>query len=280
MKTQWMLAHEATLRSAVFFALLAALALAERTVPCRGDIRPAWRQVANLALAALNTALIRGMFPVLGIVWAGRMRQAGIGFLTVTSWPTAVEVAVAVVALDLTIYLQHRVLHRLPWLWRAHRVHHSDLAFDVTLGVRFHPFEMAISQSIKLAAIAALGAPPLAVLLFEGLLQCGSLFTHADLALPPRVDRALRWLIVTPSMHRVHHSVAQDETDSNFGFNLVWWDRLFGTYRVAPRQPQRTMTIGLDAFRDPSDQGLVALLVQPFRAVAEVGRAVPELPHA
>jgi sterol desaturase/sphingolipid hydroxylase (fatty acid hydroxylase superfamily) len=275
-----MLAHEVTLRSAVFFGFLAALALAERKLPCRDDARPARRQANNLALAALNTAMIRGMFPVLGIVWAARMREAGIGLLAITSWPAPLEVAVAVVALDLTIYLQHRVLHRLPWLWRAHRVHHSDIAFDVTLGVRFHPFEIALSQSIKLAAISALGAPPLAVLLFEALLQCGSLFTHADLALPPRVDGALRWLIVTPSMHRVHHSVTQDESDSNFGFNLVWWDRLFGTYRTAPRQPQRTMAIGLDAFRDPSAQGLVALLTQPFRVVAEVTRPVPELPHA
>jgi sterol desaturase/sphingolipid hydroxylase (fatty acid hydroxylase superfamily) len=272
----WVLAHESTLRTVVFFALLLALAWAERTLPYRDDSRPARRQVINLALAALNTAVIRGMLPVLDIVWAGRVRDAGIGLLGIASWPAPIEVAVAVLALDLAIYLQHRALHRLPLLWRTHRVHHSDIAFDVTLGVRFHPFEMTISQAIKLAAIAALGAPPLAVLLFDVLLQGGSLFTHADLALSPRVDRALRWLIVTPSMHRVHHSVVRDETDSNFGFNLALWDRLFGTYRAAPRRPATTMAIGLDAFRDPSDQGLVALLVQPFR-VAPV-RA--ELPHA
>jgi sterol desaturase/sphingolipid hydroxylase (fatty acid hydroxylase superfamily) len=273
---QWLLAHEAPLRGAAFFALLAALALAERVLPCRGDTRPAWRHVVNLALAGLNTALIRAMLPLLGIVWAARMRDAGIGLLAMASWPGPIEVGVAVLALDLTIYLQHRVLHRLPLLWRTHRVHHSDVAFDVTLGVRFHPFEMIISQGIKLAAIAALGAPALAVLLFDIILQGGSLFTHADLALPPRVDRALRWLIVTPSMHRVHHSVARDETDSNFGFNLTWWDRLFGTYRAAPRRPPTIMTIGLDDFRDPADQGLVALLIQPFRGAV----AGAELPHA
>ena len=263
----------------MFFACLTALALAERVLPCRGDTRPAPRQAINLALAALNTAVIRGVFPVLGIVWAARVHEAGIGLLAITSWPAPIEVAVAVLALDLTIYLQHRALHRLPLLWRTHRVHHSDIAFDVTLGLRFHPFEMTISQTIKLAAIAALGAPQLAVLLFDVILQGGSLFTHADLALSPRVDRALRWLIVTPSMHRVHHSVLRDETDSNFGFNLAFWDRVFGTYRAAPQQPEASMALGLDDFRDLPDQRLVALLTQPFRALA-VARPAPELPHA
>jgi sterol desaturase/sphingolipid hydroxylase (fatty acid hydroxylase superfamily) len=263
----------------MFFACLTALAVAERMLPCRGDTRPAPRQAINLALAVLNTAVIRGVFPVLGIVWAARVHEAGIGLLAITSWPAPIEVAVAVLALDLTIYLQHRALHRLPLLWRTHRVHHSDIAFDVTLGLRFHPFEMTISQTIKLAAIAALGAPQLAVLLFDVILQGGSLFTHTDLALSPRVDRALRWLIVTPSMHRVHHSVLRDETDSNFGFNLVLWDRVFGTYRAAPRQPEPTMVLGLDDFRDPPEQRLVALLTQPFRVPA-VARPASELPHA
>jgi len=273
-----LLEYEPTIRGVAFVTLLAVLALAERLRPCRGDARPAWRQVVNLALVAVDTMLMRGVFPVLGVGLAARLRADGIGLFAAVAWPEPLAVAAAMLALDLVIYCQHRLLHRVPLLWRAHRVHHSDLAFDVTLGVRFHPFEIALSQTIKLAAIAVLGAPPLAVLLFEILLQGGSLFTHADLALPARLDHALRWWIVTPSMHRVHHSVVRDETDSNFGFNLVWWDRLFGTYRAAPRRPEATMPIGLDEFRDPNAQGLVALLLQPF-ATAPGGSAA-ELPGA
>jgi sterol desaturase/sphingolipid hydroxylase (fatty acid hydroxylase superfamily) len=276
--TAALLHHEPTIRGAGFVTLLVALALAERLRPCRGDARPAWRQVVNLALVAVDTMLMRAVFPVLGVGLAARLSADEAGLFAVVDWPEPFEVAAAMLALDLVIYWQHRLLHRVPLLWRAHRVHHSDLAFDVTLGVRFHPFEIALSQAIKLAAIAVLGAAPLAVLLFEILLQGGSLFTHADLALPGRLDHALRCWIVTPSMHRVHHSVAPDETDSNFGFNLVWWDRLFGTYRAAPRRPEATMPIGLDEFRDPAAQGLVALLLQPLASTPI--RPAPELPRA
>jgi sterol desaturase/sphingolipid hydroxylase (fatty acid hydroxylase superfamily) len=276
--TAALLDYEPTLRGAAFVTLLAALALAERLRPCRGDARPAWRQVVNLALVAVDTMLMRGVFPVLGVGLAARLNADGVGLFAAVAWPEPLEVAAAMLALDLVIYVQHRLMHRVPLLWRAHRVHHSDLAFDVTLGVRFHPFEIALSQAIKLAAIAVLGAAPLAVLLFEILLQGGSLFTHADLALPARLDHALRWWIVTPSMHRVHHSVVRDETDSNFGFNLAWWDRLFGTYRAAPRRPEATMPIGLDEFRDPDAQGLVALLLQPITST--LVRSAPEPPRA
>jgi sterol desaturase/sphingolipid hydroxylase (fatty acid hydroxylase superfamily) len=234
--------------------------------------------VVNLALVGVDTLLVRGIFPVLGVGLAAELRADGVGLCAALAWPEPLEVVLAMLVLDLVIYGQHRLLHHVPLLWRAHRVHHSDLAFDVTLGVRFHPFEIVLSQAIKLAAIAALGAAPLAVVLFEILLQGGSLFTHADLALPGRLDRALRWWIVTPSMHRVHHSVLRDETDSNFGFNLVWWDRLFGTYRAAPRRAETTMPLGVDVFRDPAAQGLVALLLQPFVTVAR--RPAPELPRA
>jgi sterol desaturase/sphingolipid hydroxylase (fatty acid hydroxylase superfamily) len=273
-----LLEHEPAIRGVVFVTLLAGLALAERSRPCRGDARPAWRQAVNLALMVVDTLLVRVLFPVLGVGLAARLRADGVGLFAILAWPEPLELAVTVLVLDLVIYFQHRLLHRIPLLWRAHRVHHSDLAFDVTLGVRFHPFEIALSQAIKLGTITVLGAAPHAVLLFEILLQGGSLFTHADLALSARLDRALRWWIVTPSMHRVHHSVLRDETDSNFGFNVVWWDRLFGTYRGAPRRPETTMPIGLDELRDAEAQGLVALLLQPFTAAT--GRAAPELPRA
>ncbi len=276
MTADWLIAHEVAVRGLAFAVLLSTLAALERARPCRGDGRSAWRQAVNLALVALDTAVLRLLFPVLAVVFAARLRAAGVGLLAATSWPEPVEIALAMLALDLVIYLQHWTLHLVPLLWRTHRVHHSDLAFDVTLGVRFHPLEIALSQLVKLAAIAVLGAPPLAVLLFEVWLQAGALFTHTDVALSPRADRVLRWLIVTPSMHRVHHSVERDEHDSNFGFNLVWWDRLFGTYRDAARRPETTMPIGLEDFRDPSEQGLLALVLQPFRDAPAATAGVAE----
>ena len=265
MTAEWLVAHEPAVRASAFVAVLGTLAAAERLWPCRRDARPARRQLVNLALVALDTVLLRVVLPVVGIGVALWTRAAGVGLLAVTPWPPVVEIALAVLVLDATIYWQHRVLHLVPVLWRAHRVHHSDLAFDVTLGVRFHPFEIVLSQALKLGVIAALGAPPLAVLLFEVWLQAGALFTHADVALASPVDDVVRWLIVTPSMHRVHHSTEPDETDSNFGFNLTCGDRLFGTYRPRPRAAETTMPIGLPAFRDPDQQGLLALLWQPLQ---------------
>jgi sterol desaturase/sphingolipid hydroxylase (fatty acid hydroxylase superfamily) len=269
---------EPTIRVVVFLVVLGALAVAERVRPCRHDARRAGRQLVNLALVAVDTMVVRGLFPVLGVALAARLRADGVGLFAAALWPEPLEIAVAVLALDLVIYFQHRLLHRVPLLWRAHRVHHSDLAFDVTLGVRFHPFEIVLSQALKLAAIAGLGAAPLAVLLFEILLQTGALFTHADVALPARSERLLRWWVVTPALHRVHHSIARDETDTNFGFSVVWWDRLFGTFRASPRLPEATMPIGVPELRRPEEQGLIALLLQPF---APPSRGEPaEVPHA
>ncbi len=259
-----LVAWEPTIRVAAFVGLLMLLATAERARPCRGDARPAWRQLVNLALVAIDTLVLRVLFPVVGVGLAARLRADGLGLFATVAWPEPLEVGVAALALDLVIYVQHRVLHRVPLLWRLHRVHHSDVAFDVTLGVRFHPFETVLSQALKFAAIAVLGAAPLAVLLFELGLQGGALFTHVDAALPARLERALRWWIVTPSLHRVHHSIARDETDSNFGFSVVWWDRLFGTFRASPRLPEATMPIGVPELRTPATQTLPALLVQPF----------------
>lgn len=276
----WLAAHEATMRGAAFVTMLGVLFVLQRHRPCRGDGRWSRRQLVNLALVALDTAVVRLLFPVLTVGAALWAESRGIGLFNATGWPAIVEIVVAMLALDVMIYFQHRVLHRVPVLWRAHRVHHSDLAFDVTLGVRFHPLEIVLSQLLKLATVVVLGVAPLAALLFEIVLQGGSLFTHADLALPPELDQALRRWIVTPSVHRVHHSIERDETDSNFGFNLIWWDRLFGTYRARPRRPEETMPIGLDEFRDPAEQGLVALLIQPFRGESTAARAAHELPHA
>jgi sterol desaturase/sphingolipid hydroxylase (fatty acid hydroxylase superfamily) len=179
--------------------------------------------------------------------------------------PVWVAVPLAVVLLDLAIYFQHVTFHAVPTLWRLHRVHHADLDVDVTTGTRFHPLEILISTAIKCAAVAAIGAPAVAVLAFEVLLNATAMFNHANAGLPPALERWVRRFVVTPDMHRVHHSVVYNESSSNFGFNLPWWDRLFGTYRAQPAAGHAGMTIGIDAFRSPADLRLDRLLVQPFR---------------
>ncbi|MDZ7736662.1 MAG: sterol desaturase family protein [Gammaproteobacteria bacterium] len=173
-------------------------------------------------------------------------------------------VVVSFLALDLLIYGQHIAFHKIPWLWRLHRVHHTDTAIDATTGVRFHPIEIVLSMLLKMLGVALLGAPVLAVILFEVVLNATSLFNHANINLPLDIDRWLRRVVVTPDMHRVHHSVVRRETDSNFGFNLPWWDRLFGTYRAQPQAGHLQMRIGLDIFRDRRSRWLHWLLLQPF----------------
>jgi sterol desaturase/sphingolipid hydroxylase (fatty acid hydroxylase superfamily) len=177
--------------------------------------------------------------------------------------------------LDLSIYAQHVVFHKVPILWRLHRMHHTDLDFDVTTALRFHPLEIVLSMLVKLAVVGLLGAPAVAVLVFEVLLNATAMFIHGNVGLPPRFDRALRRLVVTPDMHRVHHSIRREETDSNFGFNLSWWDRLFGTYRDQPRDGHAGMTIGLEYFRDWRATRLDGLLMQPFLTPRPTADEVP-----
>src|SRR6266513_2836287 len=174
-------------------------------------------------------------------------------------------VIVAVIVLDLAIYFQHVLFHAVPVLWRLHRMHHADLEFDVTTGVRFHPVEILLSMVIKLGVVLALGAPALAVLIFEVLLNATSMFNHGNVLLPQPIDRVLRTIVVTPEIHRVHHSIEPPETNSNFGFNLPWWDRLFGTYRAQPAAGHDAMTIGIEQFRDARELRLDRMLLQPFR---------------
>jgi len=205
---------------------------------------------------------LHGLIPVGVAVAAG---DQGWGLLNSVALPAWAAFALGVVLLDLLIYFQHVMFHAVPALWRLHRVHHADHDFDVTTGTRFHPVEILISTAIKCAAVAAIGAPAAAVLVFEVLLNATAMFNHANASVPARFERWLRWLVVTPDMHRVHHSVLYDESSSNFGFNLPWWDRLFGTYTRQPRAGHDAMTIGVDAFRSPDDLRLDRLLVQPFR---------------
>jgi sterol desaturase/sphingolipid hydroxylase (fatty acid hydroxylase superfamily) len=257
---------EAWIRLAAFAAVFAAVALWELAAPRRPALFPRRiRWPHNLGLLAIDVIVARILAPgaVVGIALAAQQR--GWGFLNAVSLPSWAAFALGVVLLDLVIYFQHVMFHAVPTLWRLHRVHHADQDFDVTTGTRFHPIEILISTVIKCAAVAAIGAPALAVLVFEVLLNATAMFNHANASLPARLERWVRWLVVTPDMHRVHHSVLYDESSSNFGFNLPWWDRCFGTYRAQPRLGHDAMTIGVDAFRSPEDLRIDHLLMQPFQ---------------
>jgi len=275
MNIEQILAVENPLRLGVFVGLLATLAIAERMFPRRGDAVPGMRQLTNLGMVLIGTVVVRVVFPVLAVGFAAALQSRGIGLLPQLNMPAWLAIAIAFVLLDAAIYWQHRLLHRIPLLWRLHRVHHADMAFDVTLAVRFHPLEIALSMAIKFVVIAAIGAPALAVLLFEIALSAGSLWTHTDLRVPDALDRFLRRVIVTPDMHRVHHSVHPDETDSNFSFHLSLWDHVFGSYRAQPRDGHLGMAIGLHEFRTPAEQSLLALLLNPFRAASPSQAAPP-----
>jgi sterol desaturase/sphingolipid hydroxylase (fatty acid hydroxylase superfamily) len=260
------LAHEPAIRLSAFLGVLLVVAACEARAPKREQTvsrRTRWPH--NLGLAALNTLIVRGALPLTAVGLAALAEARGWGLLSGRgSLPGWVVVLVSVAALDLAIYLQHVLFHAVPVLWRLHRMHHADLDFDVTTGVRFHPLEILLSLLYKLALIVALGSPALAVMLFEVLLNAGSLFNHANLRLPASVDRVLRRLVVTPDMHRVHHSALSIETNSNFGFTFPWWDWLCGTYRAQPAAGHDAMTIGLEAFRDPRCLRLDQLLIQPL----------------
>ena len=256
---------EEAIRLAAFVAVFAAVALWEALAPRRKRSfgrRARWPH--NLGLLLVDVALVRVLAPGAAIAVAMTAAGSGWGLLNALALPGWSAIAAGIALLDLAIYFQHVMFHAVPALWRLHRVHHADLDFDVTTGARFHPVEILISTAIKCAAIAALGAPVISVFVFEMLLNATAMFNHANASLPQRLERWLRWLVVTPDMHRVHHSVRYEESSSNFGFNLPWWDRLFGTYRARPRLGHDAMTIGVDAFRSPQDLRLDRLLVQPL----------------
>lgn len=271
--------NEAVIRFGVFFGLLAAMGLWETLAPRRALVaKRGFRWLNNLALVAVDTLVLRLFFPVLAVAFASLAAERDWGLFNLIAAPAWVAVPISFVALDLVIYAQHRVFHAVPLLWRLHMVHHADPDIDTTTGVRFHPVEIALSMLIKFAAIAILGAPALAVLLFEIVLNGASLFNHANIRIPAGIDRVLRWLVVTPDMHRVHHSVVVRETNSNFGFNFPWWDRLFGTYRAQPQAGHQAMTIGLEQFQNRRRQGLGWMLALPFRGQggAYPRRAAPD----
>lgn len=262
---QSLLQYEASIRLGCFITILLLMALWEYASPRRPlHLSRLRRWPSNLGIVAVDSLMLRLTMPLLAVGMAAEAETRNWGVFNILETTGWLAGFFSFVLLDLAIYVQHVIFHKAPVLWRLHRMHHTDTDFDVTTGLRFHPLEILLSMGIKIAVVVALGAPVVAVLAFEVALNGSSMFNHGNVGLPARLDRALRLFIVTPEMHRVHHSIYRDETDSNFGFNLPWWDRLFGTYRAQPRDGHLNMAIGLPIFRDRRSVDLHWLLAQPF----------------
>jgi len=261
----FILAHEGAIRFSFFFIILIVMAVWEILAPRRPlKTSKTVRWYSNLGLVFINTLALRIFLPIQAVGATIWVQHRGWGLLNNVSLPNWLEIVIAVLALDFVIYLQHAMFHFIPLFWRLHRVHHTDLDFDVTTGIRFHPIEILLSMGIKMVAVIILGPSPLAVILFEILLNATSMFNHGNVRLSNSIDRVLRLFLVTPEMHRVHHSVLIKEYNSNFGFNLPWWDRLLGTYRAQPQAGHEAMTIGLALSRDPNALIFPRLLILPF----------------
>ncbi len=270
------LSAEPVIRVTALLGILIAMMVWELAAPRRRkEIPRVIRWTNNLGLVVLDTVILRLSFPLLAVGLAIIGAERGWGLFNNIDVPGWVAILVSVLLLDLAIYLQHVLFHAVPGLWRLHRMHHADLEFDATTGLRFHPVEIVMSMGIKLAVVAALGPPAVAVLIFEVLLNGTALFNHANIDLPRRVDRWLRLIVVTPDMHRVHHSIDPRETNSNYGFNLPWWDRLLGTYVAQPAKGHEGMEIGIEQFRTRRDLWLDRMLVQPLRGPASGGALDP-----
>jgi len=263
---QTILQNELTIRLGAFFGVLVTVALAEIAFPRRRlTVSKPRRWASNLGIVFLNSALVRVLLPITAAGFAVLAASRGWGVFNNFAAPVWFAVLASVVFLDFAIYLQHVMFHAVPALWRLHRMHHADLDFDVTTGARFHPIEILLSMLIKFAVIAVIGAPAVAVIIFEVLLNATAMFNHGNLRLPAAFDRMLRLFIVTPDMHRVHHSIEDHETNSNFGFNLSLWDRLFGTYKAQPDAGHEAMTIGIRDYRAPKiATDLPGMLILPF----------------
>ncbi len=260
---------EQLVRLGAFVGVLAAIGAWEVLAPRRARLHPRRvRWSGNLGLVAVNVLVVRLAFPVAAVGFAALAAERGWGLLNAFDIPFWIAFGLSLLALDMAIYLQHVMFHAVPILWRLHRVHHADPDFDVTTGARFHPVEILLSMLVKFAAIAVIGAPAAAVLAFEVLLNACAMFNHGNVAIPGAVDRALRRVIVTPDMHRIHHSMEMAETNSNYGFNLAWWDRLFGTYRAEASLPQERMRIGVEGITgDDRAVTLPGMLAIPFAPV-------------
>jgi sterol desaturase/sphingolipid hydroxylase (fatty acid hydroxylase superfamily) len=263
--SEFISSHEAAVRLAFFFGILSLIAVFEIVAPRRPlTTSKLSRWFRNLGVVAISTVLVRIVFPISAVqlaLWAG---QKGWGIFNAVDLPYSLVIVLSITILDFIIYLQHVMFHAVPTLWRLHMVHHADLDYDLTTGIRFHPIEILGSMVVKFSSIVVLGTPALAVILFEVILNGLAMFNHGNFFIPLGLDRVLRLFVVTPDMHRVHHSVFPSETNSNYGFNLSWWDRIMGTYRAQPRLGHQGMTIGLNQFRDPSKLTLPWMLILPF----------------
>ena len=257
--------HEFLIRVAAFGSVFAVLALWELGAP-RRRLRASKprRWFTNWMIVILDTAVVRILFPAAAVGAAWDARESGWGLFNYWDAPGWMEIVLAMLLLDILIYGQHVASHKVPLLWRIHRVHHVDRDMDVTTAIRFHPIEIALSMVLKIGAVYALGASAIAVILFEIILNGSAMFNHANITIPRPIDRVLRWVLVTPDMHRVHHSVHHRETDANYGFNLPWWDRIFGTYVDQPRDGHTEMVIGQNNCQDARPTRLAWSLYLPF----------------
>ena len=264
---EFIMANEKIIRMSIFFGILIVMAIWERVAPRRAlTISKTVRWVNNLGLVFFNSFLLRVLFPAAAVGVAAFASEQGWGLLNYYEVPFLLAVVSSVIVMDFIIYLQHVLVHAVPLLWRLHRVHHADVDFDVTTGARFHPIEIILSMLIKFATIVVLGPPVVAVVLFEIILNATAMFNHSNIRLPSGLDKRLRLLLVTPDMHRVHHSTEDDEANSNFGFSLPWWDRLFGTYRDQPRGGHEGMTIGIRKYREPKQVAwFIGMMTLPFK---------------
>ncbi len=259
--------YEKEIRMGFFFGMLAAIGLWELIAPRRAlTVSKTVRWVNNLGLVFFNSFIVRLVFPVAAIGVAAIAQDKSWGLFNNIEISIGLAAVLSIVIMDFVIYVQHVMVHAIPVLWRLHRVHHADRDFDVTTGARFHTLEIILSMGIKFTTIVLLGPPVFAVIIFEVILNATAMFNHGNIRLPKNIDRVLRLLVVTPDMHRVHHSVEDDETNSNFGFSLPWWDRLFGTYRDQPRAGHTKMTIGIHKFKDPKLVSWIpGMLILPFK---------------
>ncbi len=271
--TEIVIRNEPMLRLGCFLGVFIAIAVWEILLPRRPLTVSRWiRWSNNLAVAAFNAVLARVLLPAAVVGYADVVNLRDWGLLNQVIWPSWIEIIIAILVLDFAIYLQHIFFHVVPALWRVHRMHHADLNFDVTTGSRFHPIEIMLSLGIKFGLVTILGPAVIAVFIFEVLLSTSSIFNHGNIKIARSVDYVLRWFFVTPDMHRVHHSIAVDEINSNYGFNLTWWDRLLGTYRAHPAAGHEGMIIGVERFRTLRDLRLDRMLMQPWRRLAECSK--------
>jgi len=264
---QSILDNESLIRISVFLGVFLIMACLEALKPRRSpSFERKKRWFANFGILILSAVLARLILPWVPISIALFAEENMLGLFNYIDFSSITSVILGIFILDLLIYLQHVVMHKLPILWRLHRLHHADLDYDVTTGIRFHPIEIILSLLYKMVIILVLGLDPVSVVIFEVILNGMAMFNHANYKLPDRLDRVLRLFVITPDVHRIHHSSIEDETNSNYGFNICWWDRLFGTYRAQPKLGHEQMEIGLSYFRDPTQLKLSKMLVQPFKS--------------